>query len=61
MYGGNVELIRISKIHYVSVSVYFVSESEMIPPSNVIVDHVTERNVLFGGKLDNNHYNAVAN
>jgi hypothetical protein len=46
LYGGNVEIIAIIEICNMSVSVYFVTECQIIQPLAVRVDRVVaERNV----------------
>jgi hypothetical protein len=59
---GNVEIIDISKIHEVCVSVYFVSEGKS--PTHSIYNFgqiVIEINVslLFSDEMNNDHYDAM--
>jgi hypothetical protein len=59
VYGGNVEIIAISEICKVSVTVCFVSYGQISQKLTVIVGQVVnERNLslLFNSKLDKGHY-----
>jgi hypothetical protein len=62
VYCSNVKIIAISKICEVSVTVYFISESQVTQPLTVIISQVVnERNVChsFNGELDSDHYGAM--
>jgi hypothetical protein len=58
VYSGNVEMIVITKMFKEYLSVHFVFESQITPPSTVIVGNfVTEMSFfLFNGELSSGNY-----
>jgi hypothetical protein len=62
VYGANVEIIAITEIYKMSVSVFLYLRDKITqPPISTVLDAVTERtaSLLLSGELDNYHYDAV--